>query len=88
MKGDRQVFDRRESTRPVVVYFQAVDRNSVPTQVYDKYQEFDREDWNASDAEGRRQMVQESFQEWLNETFDLDFSIASDDDYDDESGED
>jgi hypothetical protein len=87
MRGERQVFDRRESTRPVVVYFEAVDRNRVPTRTYEKNQEFDREDWNCTDAKGRREMVQEAFQEWLNEVFDLDYSIVSDDDYDDDPGE-
>lgn len=80
--------DRRENRLPVIVRFEATDANKIPVRVYEKDVEFDREDWNNLDGEGRREMVQESFTEWLHETFDLDYSIVSDDDYDDESFED
>lgn len=75
--------DRRERTRPVIVHFEVIDENKVPVRTYEKDQEFDREDWDNMDPDGRREMVRESFQEWLNETLLLDYSIVSDDDYDD-----
>lgn len=80
--------DRRESTRPVLVVFQAHDANSFPVREYTKEEEFDREEWNQLDGEGRRELVATAFNDWLNETFGLDYQIVSDDDYDDESGED
>jgi hypothetical protein len=75
--------DRRERTRPVIVHFEVIDDNKVPTRTYDKDQEFDREDWENLDPDGRREMVRESFYDWLNEKLVLDYSIVSDDDYDD-----
>lgn len=75
--------DRRERTRPVIVHFEVIDDNKVPARTYEKDQEFDREDWENLDPDGRREMVRESFHDWLNEKLVLDYSIVSDDDYDD-----